>query len=252
MLILHIDRPTPSATIVIRKHKTAKLLGAIIRPLPTGLLDIVIRSVELQPREALFVSPATGCPFLSEASYNAWANRQLLQLFSKPVTANTFRHAFVSQLYNQHMSTTSQQQLEDVAHDMGHSVSRQALYRRITPSTAAPVSSTAALLVSASAQVPPVTSALTAQTMSVTTSSESAAQPEDGTFHSTGKRPPSAASRFVEPSQSLLDRYGKAIPSVPQPPSSSVSVQSSVRGRPTKRATYDNALTKLLAMLHTT
>ena len=136
VLILDSGSKPPSATLVVRQHKTAKQLGAIIRPLPPALLSIVLHSLRLQPREALFISPASGRPFNSEASYTAWANRKLFELFDKPVTANTLRHLFISQLFNQELRSTSQQQLEDTARSMGHSVSRQMLYRRIEqPST---------------------------------------------------------------------------------------------------------------------
>ena len=118
------------ATLVIRVHKTAATMGAIVRVLPPRLLAIVLDTLQTKPRATLFAS-ATGQPFSSEASFNVWANRELARVFGKRVTANTLRHAYINALYGSHMSTVTEAQLEHVARSMGHTVRRQGLYRRV-------------------------------------------------------------------------------------------------------------------------
>ena len=101
--------------------------------MPPALLAVVLHSVELQPRVALFVGPITGEPFHTESAFNAWANRELLALFGRPVTANSFRHGVISDVYHTRLATTSQLELHALASHMGHTVARQALYRRVEP-----------------------------------------------------------------------------------------------------------------------
>ena len=116
------------AELRIKQHKTAHLRGALVRPVPPSLCAIVAASLEREPRPTLFVSPQTHAPFVAEAVYTGWANRELSRRFGKPVTCNIARHAFCTALDTKRMSTA---QLEAVAPFMGHSLAQQRAYVRL-------------------------------------------------------------------------------------------------------------------------
>ena len=113
----------------LRTHKTAKTYGTLSRQLPVDLASILRTSLADNPRSHLFETAAHG-PFSSEHAFTVWANRTLGRCFGRPVTCNTLRHAFVSAMDVNKMSTET---LKTVASSMGHSLKQQQSYRRVEP-----------------------------------------------------------------------------------------------------------------------
>ena len=112
----------------LRTHKTAKTYGTITRVLPEDLASTLRASLTDNPRSHLFESIAEKKPFVSEHAFTVWANRALSRTFGRPVTCNTLRHAFVSAMDVNKMSTET---LRGVASSMGHSLKQQQSYRRV-------------------------------------------------------------------------------------------------------------------------
>jgi hypothetical protein len=123
----------PSA-VLLKRHKTWRLKGALTKPLPPSARAIVEASLTSLPRPTLFVSDFTRQPYKSEASFLTWACRAFHGIFGKHVTMNGARHVFVSALDTSRVSTTA---LEQLATEMGHSTAAQKAYFRLVDGPAA-------------------------------------------------------------------------------------------------------------------
>lgn len=112
-----------NAKIVINDHKTAKSHGTLIREIPEDIFKMIKEWRKTHKDEFIF-----------NYSRN-YLSTKMKNLFKKytgvPASVNTIRHAFVS---NQ---TKGERPLKDKLSDaeaLGHSVSQQALYRRLETS----------------------------------------------------------------------------------------------------------------------
>jgi hypothetical protein len=122
------------STILLKRHKTARLKGTLTKPLPPSVRKIIELSLKALPRPMLFVSELTRQPFHSEASFQTWACRAFYSVFGKHVTTNTARHAFLSALDTSKVSTSA---LEALAREMGHSLGQQRAYFKLGESAEA-------------------------------------------------------------------------------------------------------------------
>ena len=67
-------------------------------PLPPPLLEVLHRSLELQPRAHVLTRPDCNLPWSISQSYTNWANRLLLRVFGKRVTTSLLRHSYINSL----------------------------------------------------------------------------------------------------------------------------------------------------------
>lgn len=116
-----------SPRLVILSHKTAGSHGRLIRAIPGPLVDVLKASLELIPRNILFVR-SDGKPFSSSHSFTVWGGRLLERLFNgRKLGFNGLRHSYISSVdYNR----SSPSQLATLARDMGHSEYQQRRYAR--------------------------------------------------------------------------------------------------------------------------
>jgi hypothetical protein len=120
-----VDQPS---AIILKRHKTWKLKGALTKPLPPSMRALLKASLDSLPRTTLFVSELTRRRYASEASFLAWSLRAFHAVFGKNVTTNGARHAFLTALDTTKMSTAA---LEQLACEMGHSLAAQRAYFRL-------------------------------------------------------------------------------------------------------------------------
>lgn len=115
--------------IILNEFKTKKRYGTFSRPIPDELVRIIVRSLELNPREYVFVNDA-GEPYTKKNSYTKFTNRILERLFQKKFTISLLRHSFISGIdFNQ----ATPGQLMQYSKNMMHSMGMQQLYRRRIP-----------------------------------------------------------------------------------------------------------------------
>jgi hypothetical protein len=116
-----------NTTLYLNTYKTFKKYNTLVRPIPEKLRNVILHSLRSKPRKWLFID-AFGDPYTNRNSYTKWCNRMLYSIFQpKKVTVSTLRHSFISSIdYNRALPG----QLFKVAHNMGHSVAQQQMYRR--------------------------------------------------------------------------------------------------------------------------
>jgi hypothetical protein len=112
--------------LCIKTHKTSGTYGALIREVPRELLKIIEKSVELEPRDYLFVDSVHHQPYVKN-SFTKQVNRTLKYVFGKPLTIRLLRQAFISGL---DFSNLTPGELRQVSKNMAHSLSMQQGYRR--------------------------------------------------------------------------------------------------------------------------
>lgn len=118
-------RPT---TLTLNEYKTSKKYNTISEDLPESLIAEIRASLARKPRRHLFVSPRDGRVYKSEAAFSKWANDLLKRTFKKPLTLTLIRHAFITHLKFDEMTTLERM---DIARRMGHSVETQGRYKFI-------------------------------------------------------------------------------------------------------------------------
>lgn len=118
--------PPAHPQLVLNEYKTSVRYGQFRRELPTDLINIVLKSLEKDPREYLFVDES-GRPYTKKNSYVKFANRILEKLFKKKFTIRMLRHSFIS---NIDFNEKTPGQLMQHSHNMLHSIAQQQLYRR--------------------------------------------------------------------------------------------------------------------------
>jgi hypothetical protein len=125
--VLTWSGPDKPSRLLIRSHKTRKSFPVLVRELSKDLRSVVAMSLKLHPkREYLFMSSA-GKPW-SRSAFLAWKTRTLHELFSRPVTTNLARHAYVTSKKTQNESIASQRK---DASEMGHSLKTHNEYRKL-------------------------------------------------------------------------------------------------------------------------
>ena len=124
--VLTWSGPEQNSRLLIRSHKTRKSFPVLVRELSPDLRRVVAMSLKLIPRAYLFQS-STGKPWTRNA-FLAWKTRTLHELFSRPVTTNLARHAYVTSKKSQNESIASQRK---DASEMGHSLKTHNEYRKL-------------------------------------------------------------------------------------------------------------------------
>jgi hypothetical protein len=122
----YVSLPPAKPELVLNDYKTKTSYGQFRRALPDELVRVIQKSVELQPREHLFVNES-GESYGKKNSFTRFANRAFERLFGKKFTIRMLRHSFVSSL---DFNETTPAQLMQHSRNMLHSMSQQQLYRR--------------------------------------------------------------------------------------------------------------------------
>jgi hypothetical protein len=118
---------------VLNEYKTSSAHKHLRKDLPPELTKIIRKSMELQPRDYLFVD-AEGKLYEFENSFYKWANRALSIVLGKPVTATMLRHSFI---IDERKRGVTPGEEEDSAKWMGHSAAQKNEYRFAEPNKGA-------------------------------------------------------------------------------------------------------------------
>ena len=116
--------------LILRAFKTSKHHDSYDIELPDPLMDDIKKSLELQPRDWLFVNTSNE-PY-SHSTYTAWTLRTFLSIFKKPLTVSLIRHSYINTLDLNKLSIKEQ---EEIALAMGHTRETQGFYRLIFKKT---------------------------------------------------------------------------------------------------------------------
>jgi hypothetical protein len=114
-----------SAVLVLNEFKTKHVFKHYHKELPSELLQIIWKSVDNMPRDYLFVD-SNGGPYEKEDSFHKFVNRNLKEIFQKPVTVNTLRHSFILDERKRNVTPGEE---ADSAKDMLHSIAMKNNYR---------------------------------------------------------------------------------------------------------------------------
>ena len=121
-------RADGSAQSVLRDFKTAKKFGQIVNELPAELVAVVKKSLEMSPREYLFLN-ANGKPH-TRNSFTLWSRRTLSRVFGTDFTLVFFRHAFSTHYtMSVDLRTMTDAQIKEMSDRMGHSAEMFRAYR---------------------------------------------------------------------------------------------------------------------------
>ena len=119
---------TDNPVLVLQKYKTKKLYGTLTINIPNTLFEEIKLSVEIRPREYLFVSPKSHQPFEKSNTFNQWVNRTLKKILDKHTFCLTMlRHIYISRRDLKLEEKSPQEQLE-IARIMGHSIEEQDIH----------------------------------------------------------------------------------------------------------------------------
>lgn len=121
------DRP---ARLLIRDHKTRASFPVLVREIPYELRKTLYASLRDDPRDYLFQQDNRR-PYSREA-FLSWKQNTLKKVFSKPVSTNSSRHAYVNRSSSVVDSVAAE---KERAAQMGHSVTTHRMYRRLNPDT---------------------------------------------------------------------------------------------------------------------
>ena len=108
---------------VITDFKTSSFYKQIVNDLPAELHRQLILSLQLFPRNYLFVNKH-GDPF-TRNGFTKWAVERLFQIFNKGLTLTMLRHIYISSLDFNIVAT----KLQAIGLKMGHQLSQQMLYK---------------------------------------------------------------------------------------------------------------------------
>jgi len=131
ILYSHRERPSTANYIIIEDgqafmrltdFKTSSTYREIAYPLPQPLYELLLLSLQDNPRNYLFQNTLSG-PYTRQA-FSSWANQTLSSLFGKAFTLTMFRHIFLSSL----STSITVEEREDIAKKMGHSLTLQMCY----------------------------------------------------------------------------------------------------------------------------
>jgi hypothetical protein len=100
--------------------KTAKQYKQIVNLFPPELVFEIKTSLEIFPRQFLFVN-TRGNPY-SRSTFIIWARRLLTKILDVDFTLGFFRHKYVTHFFATHdISTTTDAQIKEISDKMGHS-----------------------------------------------------------------------------------------------------------------------------------
>lgn len=120
-----IIKKKSACVLVLNEYKTSKVYKHFEKELPPELCKIIHKSLELNPRNYLFVN-SEGDIYDKEESYIRNINRTLQGIFDKPITVSIIRHSFITHERTQNRTPGDE---EDSAASMLHSVREKNLYR---------------------------------------------------------------------------------------------------------------------------
>lgn len=113
------------AKIHIADHKTSNTNGVILQTVPHDLFMEITEHLQFHPEKKYLFEGRNGEPF-NKNSFVKHTGRRFMEIFGIPVTVNTLRHAFINHLDFNRLSI---QEKENIALQMGHSLSMQDKYR---------------------------------------------------------------------------------------------------------------------------
>lgn len=115
--MLVISNGTVEITVI--KGKTIGTYDIWKKTLPSSLSDIIVKSLEMQPRSYLFVKQ--GKPFNTVNTFTQYSNDILKRMFgNSAMSVNILRHSFANYIHSQPFSSV--EELKQIAYDMGHSL----------------------------------------------------------------------------------------------------------------------------------
>ncbi len=129
--VLVWDGMSRPSKLLIRDHKTRSKYPVLIREIPAVLKKSISKSLEDRPREYLFTDFQNN-QWKTRDAFILWKSRTFEELFGKPVTTNTARHAFVTSSKSTKDSVADEKKR---AGSMGHSMGMHNEYRRLQDDT---------------------------------------------------------------------------------------------------------------------
>lgn len=119
----------PTGTLVLTEYKTSSSYGRVESKLPAEALDILKTSLEIEPRQWLFVK-ASERPYTHNAkdsnSFSILVNRSLAELAGRPVDVTSIRRAYTTWLADQGITFAERRRIAEI---MGHSVVQSMKYQ---------------------------------------------------------------------------------------------------------------------------
>ncbi len=113
--------------IILNEYKTAKKYKKYQAYIPDKLLDEILKSLKLQPRNFLFTGQK-GNVYDSKGTFIKWANRTLKSILNNNyITLSSLRHIYISRR-DLMLETKSGLEQKKIADAMGHSVAMQKRY----------------------------------------------------------------------------------------------------------------------------
>lgn len=119
----------PSGTLVLTEYKTSHSYGRVESKLPLEVLDILKTSLEIEPRQWLFVKSSERPYTHSLKDTNAFSvlvNRSLSELTGKTVDVTSIRRAYTTWLAEQKLTFAERRRIAEI---MGHSVIQSMKYQ---------------------------------------------------------------------------------------------------------------------------
>ena len=110
--------------LFVNDFKTKGKHDTIENILPNNLLEELKESLKKYPRKYIFVMDDKKTPFTRKLFSN-WACRTLSRILKKPMSLTVLRHVYISYKLK---STTSKEELKEIAKKMGHSRAMQNAY----------------------------------------------------------------------------------------------------------------------------
>lgn len=107
---------------VFNQFKTAKFEGQQQVTIPTALKTIIQKWIKINPTDFLLFDTQ------NKPLNSPKLNQRLYKIFDKKISSNMLRHIKVS---DELKNVPALEKLEELAHDMGHSIIQQQLYRKL-------------------------------------------------------------------------------------------------------------------------
>lgn len=119
----------PTHTLVLTEYKTSHTYGAVESKLPVEVADILKTSLEIEPRQWLFVK-GTDKPYTHSTkdtnAFSVLVNRSLAELVGKPIDVTSIRRAYTTWLADQKLTFAERRKIAEI---MGHSVIQSMKYQ---------------------------------------------------------------------------------------------------------------------------
>eukprot|EP00873_Tetraselmis_striata_P027088 jgi/Tetstr1/447352/TSEL_034789.t1 len=119
----------PSHTLVLTEYKTSHTYGRVESKLPVEVIDILKTSLDLEPRQWLFVK-GTNKPYTHSTrdtnAFSVLVNRSMAELVGKPIDVTSIRRAYTTWLADQKLTFAERRKVAEI---MGHSVIQSMKYQ---------------------------------------------------------------------------------------------------------------------------